>query len=77
MDSRTIPSPAVYINTFLCFPSTDKPGTRDIAIKIMLTGKKQAIKSEEIVTTILATFKWRVKTSLPCNVTAVAFRQVF
>lgn len=49
-------NPKLTRNIFLNFPSILKPGTSTIAIKLMLAGIKHAIKSVEIITTILATF---------------------
>lgn len=66
MDSSSTHKPAVIVSKPRYFPLIEKAGSIDIATKAMMIGTKQAIKIEEIVTTIFDTFVLRLGIAFPC-----------
>lgn len=62
IDSVTRVSPPITTNVFLYGPLVENLGSKAIAIKIMHNGMKQTIKNVEIITTILATFRFLLDT---------------
>lgn len=56
VDSKMKPKPWNTIMVFFSLPLTDNSGITDMAMKLIHTGMKHAIKRLEIITTILVTF---------------------
>lgn len=69
-DSRTKPNPARIIPTFLCLPLIESSDSTVIAKYMELTSTKEVMKSTEIMTTILATFRFRLETLSACTLVA-------
>lgn len=67
MDSKTTLNPPKTLNKFRYFPTTESSGSKDMAMKRIPRGVKQATKVVEIMTTILATFWLRLDTLSVCE----------
>lgn len=72
MDSSTKPRPPTTISVFLYVPSIESSGSITMATKRALMGTKQAMKSADITTTILATL-WFLLVMLSAWVAVVDF----